>query len=244
MRVLGIDFETTGLDPKKDYILEVGGALFDCAEKKPLYTLQYYLHHENYPTITEEITKLTGITDSLCKEFKTDPFEFFQALEAFCIKHNVDFLCAHNARDFDKPFMLMHLQRMKIEAPKLKSLEWIDTRYDLPVEFESRKLKYLAADHGFISPFQHRAVFDTLTMMRILSEYDISEVVRLSREPWCTVKALVGYEDKEKAKEKKYLWEKCGTRTYPKAWVKRLRQCDLEAERTNCPFEVVVLDNS
>jgi len=244
MRLLGLDFETTGLDTNKDHITEMGLAIWDVPMKRPLVTLGMFFWNENYAPLTDEIIKLTGLTDGILQEFGTCPKKNLEWLEGFVSKHKIDYVVAHNGENFDKPFLYSCLTRLGVEAPTLRGLPWIDTRTDIPfpTEPDSRRLRHLALDCGFINPFEHRAVFDVLTMMKVLSHYDIQQVLACQKIPFKTVRAMVGYEDRQLAKEQRYSWEKLGDKTYPKCWVKRIKEDKLEAERKACKFPVVVIE--
>lgn len=236
MRILGIDFETTGLDTAKDRITEMGVALWDVPTQRPLMTVGTFLHDKTYPPQSEEIVRLTGITDELLAEFGTDPAQNLRWLDGFCTKHQVEYLVAHNGENFDKPLLMAELARHGVEAPCLRSLPWIDTRTDIPfaTEPDSRRLNHLALDCGFINPFAHRAVFDVLTMLRVLVHYPIQDVLAYQKIPFVVVRAMVGYEDREKAKKQRFSWEKIGEQVFPKQWVKKVKQNLLDQELASC----------
>ncbi len=99
-----------------------------------------------------------------------------------------------------------------------------------------RKLTYLAADHKIINPFSHRAVFDVMTMLMVLSEYDPGEVLRYSASPSITIQAKVSYEDRAKASSRGYRWE-----AETKRWVKTIKQFQLDKEQREAMFNVIVL---
>ena len=86
---------------------------------------------------------------------------------------------------------------------------WIDTCTDVPYppSVGSRTLRYLAADHLFINPFPHRAIFDVMTMLTVLSHYNVEEIAVLAKSPVIHVQAKVGYDEREKAKARGYMWE-------------------------------------
>lgn len=243
IRVLGFDAETTGLSPKEDRITEVGVALWDVENKQPLVTLGTFLYDESYPPLTAEITKLTGITDDMLKEFGVSPLTQWMWLEKFCDKHRVDYIVAHNGENFDRPFLYAELDRAGVSGSFLRSLPWVDTRNDIPfpTEPDSRKLKHLALDCGFINKFEHRAVFDVMTMLSVMSHYDFNEIVEYSQIPFITVRALVNYDNRELAKAQRFSWEKVGDRVYIKQWVKRIKENKFEEEKQKCGFEIVQL---
>lgn len=239
MRLLGLDFETTGLDTGNDRIIEVGAVLWETDTKKPLVTFNYFLQSDKF--IEPDASKVNGITDEMLLEFGESPYSVFEDLDEFCRKHDVKYLVAHNAENFDKPMLMAELARHgELYGDTLKSTPWIDTRTDIPFASEptSRKLIHLAADLGFVNPFAHRAVFDVLTMLRVLSNYDINAVLEYQRIPFVTMQALVTYDERELAKEQRFSWEKIGDKKYPKMWVKRIKQNLLELEKSKCKFQV------
>lgn len=236
MRLLGLDFETTGLDHQKDRITEMGACLWDVEMKRPLMTVGVFMHEEGFPSLSPEIVRLTGLTDDILREFGTAPKANFDWLESFVSKHKVDYVVAHNGENFDKPFLLAELARHCVDSAQLRILPWIDTRTDIPFpsEPDSRRLRHLALDCGFINPFEHRAVFDVLTMLKVLSHYPIEQVIEYQKIPWAVVRAVVSYDNRELAKKQRYSWEKVGDKNYPKWWVKKVKETQLQAEIEAC----------
>ncbi len=82
----------------------------------------------------------------------------------------------------------------------------------------------MAADHGFVSPFQHRALFDVLTMLRILGMYRIDEVVQLATSPSCTLVADAGYDDRKLLREHGFYWDGAS-----RSWRRQVKECQLAA---------------
>jgi len=215
MRLLGLDFETTGLDPKKDRIIELGAVLWEVegslieAKHRPLLCHDIFLYERNYPKLEPIITDLTGITQEMLEEFGRDPGEVLSQLNEMVKEYKVDYIVAHNGTSFDRPFLQAELARSPHVFAEIQTVPWIDTRTDLPFEKEpdSVKLKYLAADHGFINPFAHRAMFDVLTMLVVMSKYNMQEVVARSKVPNIKVKAMVSFSKKDIAKQRSYHWD-------------------------------------
>lgn len=238
MRLLGIDLETTGLDTANDRIIEVGAVLWDALLNKPIMTFGAFI--KSGKNISKEASDVNGITDEMVEEFGTSPLEMLMYLSSLAKTHKVDYLVAHNAENFDKPMLLAELKRHVTVPTHLATLPWIDTRTDIPFKSEpaSRKLNHLAADHGFINPFQHRALFDVLTMLRVLATYDIREVLAYQSIPFVTLQAVVSYDDRQLAKDARYSWEAIGDKRYPKMWVKRVKLNMLELEKSKVKFEV------
>lgn len=229
--LLGIDFETTGLDVKNDLIIEVGAVLWDTNIGAPVF-IQSDIVQNNVP-IPDEITKITGITGEMVQDYGLPPTDVFKKLWSLIKSSNA--VVAHNGTSFDKPMLQAQTKRLEwewIDKP------WIDTSIDVPYpeKTTTRKLVHLAAEHGFLNPFAHRAVFDVLTMLAVLKEYDLGQVVKLAGEPNITVKALVSYDDREQAKSRGYRWD-----AERKSWVKNLKQSQLVVETEKVPFKIVEL---
>ena len=116
---------------------------------------------------------------------------------------------------------------------------YIDTRTDLP-GVESKTLSYLAADHGFLNMFPHSALADVQTCIKIVSMYDIDQVVARAKEPTVILKAHVGFENNSLAKKRKFGWynDNAGT----KFWWKAVKQSDVQAETAHNEFDVSFMD--
>lgn len=201
----------------------------------------------SHPALEPEITEITGITNGMLKEFGK-PFEdIVVILEGICEMHRVEYIVAHNGSRFDQPMLYSELDRHKLAAKNLRDIPWIDTLKHLPFpkEPESKKLNHLALDAGFISPFKHRAVFDVLTMLRIMSHFDFEKVIALSKVPRIIVRAVVDYENRQIAKDHKFSWEKVGELSFPKFWVREIPETELENLRARmAPFKIGVLRNA
>jgi DNA polymerase-3 subunit epsilon len=233
MYLLGIDFETTGLDVKEARIIEFGLVLWDWKNQTPKTILGGLVWEKTREPLTEEIKTLTGLNDEM---FKTEHTFSPESCIGSVLKlsENCDFLIGHNANNFDKPLLEQECIRVNKKMPEKP---WLDTREDVqyPEHIQSRKLVHLAAEHGFVNPFSHRAVFDVLTMFKVLQNYDLDEIIRLSKEPTLTVVAQVNFNNKDAAKARKYAWD--GENKY---WYKKIKESLLEKEIKEANFKVVV----
>lgn len=245
-RILGLDLESNGLSTATDAITELGVCLWDVEQKKPLKILNELINQEGV-VISKEITELTGITKELLEEFGYSPVVVFDMLEALVKRHKPEYIIAHNAENFDKPMLFANMDRIDRNLwPEFRKIPWLDSRTDLPFEKEptSRSLNHLAMEHGYINFFKHRAITDVLTMLKLVGMYDFTKVVEMSKIPWITVRALVDYENRELAKAQRFSWEKIGDKTYPKMWVKKIKQNTLEreVEKTEGKFKIVQIE--
>lgn len=232
MLLCGVDFETNGLDLSNSLITEVGAVIWDTEHSAPVAILNKLVRHAEF-VLPPEIIKLTGITYELIQDYGEPPEKVFEELHSFIKSCN--YVVAHNGALFDKPMLEAEMKR---QGKELVKKPWIDTTTDVPFpeEMQTRKLVYLAAEHGFVNPFAHRALFDVLTMLKVLEKYKLADVCRLASEPTITIKAVVSYEDRDKAKARGFRWD-----GQNKQWIKSLKQSQLEKETVQTSFKVVQL---
>lgn len=227
MILLGVDVETTGLSPKDDSIIELGAVLYDTKYEAPVAMLSALIKPVIEKPLEPIITKITGITDEMLQEHGQNTENVADAFMELAEQAN--FMVAHNA-PFDKSFVdaLIDDVMGRGDLDELQDKHWIDTSVDLPIDKElcrHTNLLYLAAYHGIINPFSHRAVTDVLTMLQVLSKYDIDTVIGRSKSPafkiWCTP----GFHGKDAPKA-------AGFRYNPedKSWFKNVKEYDLDFE--------------
>lgn len=228
---LGIDFETTGLDVQNDLIIEVGAVLWDVQRRLPV--VQFGALIKTEVSISKDITSITGITNEDVAKFGI-PFER-AAIELEFMAKDASHLVAHNGTNFDMPLYFASLNRIGKATPRMP---WIDTSVDIdfPAHISTRKLSHLAAEHGFINPFQHRAVSDVLTMLKIASFYDFNQIESWSISPSVKLAARVSYDNRSQASARGYRWDAAA-----KSWVKTIKECQLKRETENSPFEFDVI---
>ena len=229
MKILGIDFETEGLLPEKHKITEVGMCLYDTDAKAPVRISGFLVKGG---LITAEIERITGITQAMLDAYGYEPATALKAIASFA--NQADYFLAHNAH-FDKSFL------SALDANLANSKPWVDSRTDLPAEAykkgKSASLRYLCADHGFLPPSSHRAVNDVLGMLQLLAMYDIDAVIKRSQIPNVEVRAVVDYSERLLAKERSYYWF-----SELKQWRKPLKLDEVEREKSEAPFSVVLCD--
>jgi DNA polymerase-3 subunit epsilon len=132
-----------------------------------------------------------------------------------------DFALAHNA-DFDRQwFGVGHLP--PVHLPWICSLSEIDWG-----ELPGRSLRDLALAHGIaVMPEVHRALPDCQLLSTVLSKRDdLEELIALALRPKATYRALVSFNDRERAKCKGFRWN-----PESKHWVKKLTVDEVERLR-------------
>lgn len=228
-KILFIDCETTGLNLIQDRILTFGMALWD---GKILFEKITYLHHDSYPQNSPEALAINGITRKMSEAFGEDPTDFYRELAIFIDKHEVKYLCAHNAHGFDIPMLINNADEFCASLRNFfKNMKVIDTRLDLPIP--GTKLQYMAAEHGFLNPFPHSALSDVRTMVKIFENYNVDEIIKRAESPLITISAKTTYAEKEKPKRAKFYWD-----TATQKWLKQIKLCDLDELKKTCDFEI------
>ena len=228
---MGLDVETTGLNSESCEIIELAYAVYDMRAKKPVFMRSDLILHEGLE-VPPEITEITGIRTEDCRGWGEMPSLVY--VEFLKYAQDMDFLVAHNA-PFDKAFVMKSMKEFGVEET-IGHIPWIDTITDVNWRTTgSRKLGYLAADHGFLNPFAHRALFDVITMMNLLCEYDVDEIVRRSKIPTKKVIANVGFQDKELAKERGFKWDAEG-----KVWWMNMKEDEIK--QTLFPFKTTLME--
>ena len=212
-----VDVETTGLNPNENGIIELGLLEFKFLDSSTsVISSMYSALQDPGEPITQEVTRLTGLDDAAVRGQSID----WNLVRQFW--ERADIVIAHNA-EFDRAFINTIREVADIKKHWACSVRHIDWRAK---KFGSLKLNYLAADHGFVNPFAHRALFDCATTYRLISPY-LAELVSASREPEIEISAVGSpFESKDILKANGYRWD-----SERRVWRKRVLPARLEAER-------------
>lgn len=169
-RLAVIDFETTGLSPETDRILEVGIACFEAGE---LTSLKHWLVNPEMP-IPEPARAVHGIGDAEVADAPT----FVQIAVELTQLLRGHIPVAYNA-SFDRAFFHAELERAglstsggeDVPAACSSEVEWLDPLVwvrELYRDDKSRKLTDIAARLGIALERAHRAASDAETTGRVL----------------------------------------------------------------------------
>lgn len=153
-----VDVETTGLDIKKDKIIELGMVKVKFSPSTGQVTSisdPISMYEDPQDVISEKITKITGITNEMVANQVIDEnvVNNYMANDPLIIAHNANF----DRKFFDRRFPSLSNLRW---ACSLKGINWD--------EFESAKLRYLLIEHGYFYQ-AHRASIDCLATAFLLS---------------------------------------------------------------------------
>ena len=210
-----VDVETTGLDPAKDEIIELGIVKFSYSpdgEVNGVIDSIGQLRQPSFP-IPELATSITGITNEMVVDHQIDEAEINQLVD------DADLVIAHNAA-FDRRFLerLIPLFMIKPWACSMSEVDWVANGY------EGTKLAYLAAEAGFFFD-RHRAENDCLAAIELLSrtlpngnETGLSAMLRNARKAtWRIWAEGAPFECKDALKARGYRWNS-DDNSQPRAW--------------------------
>jgi DNA polymerase III epsilon subunit-like protein len=154
-----LDTETTGLNARKDEIIEIGviAFTFDATGNIGDVTGVYGGLQQPSISIPSDITRLTGITDEIVAGQSIDIAALRELIEP------ADLVIAHNA-GFDRPFCeaFSHLFSGKAWACSNSEIDWSSRGY------EGTKLGYLIGQAGYFHD-GHRAVDDCFALLEVLA---------------------------------------------------------------------------
>lgn len=226
MLLMGIDLETTAVEPQNGFIIEFGIALWDTIRSQFVRMSSSLIKPpEGYTGNTEiplDIQYLTGITglDHATSWVHAKSVIYGCASIA-------DYIVAHNA-SFEREWL--DYFGCTLDKP------WIDTMTDLPYSPTKGHgpLTTICQSHGIHNIQPHRALPDTIAMMQLLARYEINSVIELAKMPMVTLEARcpntcgkLPYDLKDKAKALGYKW----SRYIPDAWAIQVKQCFVQDEQ-------------
>jgi DNA polymerase-3 subunit epsilon len=215
-KILILDTETTGLDPKKDSIIEVAAILVDLNHKR----IECQRSGLIYALTNQDSEKITGISQLMLDGVKSafdDPFNSIKimAKQSLCV-------IAHNA-EFDKGFV--EAKGIVLSGINNLPLEWIcsyrDFNYD--IQTENKKLSTLAEAYSVDSGGAHRALSDVTMLAHILFkvpniEEQIFCAIESKKKPEIKIISLAPFDQKEEVKKSGFRWN-----PIDKTWWKNIR---------------------
>jgi len=176
MRTLIYDFETSGLNPYHEDVIEIG---CKCIETGEFY--QCYVKPLSRLAISDDITKITGITNDILKKDGLSSTTAYKQFMDF-IKDNYDvdndiMLIAHNGTLFDDIFlkrMYRYLQEKDITIydDMMNKIQLVDSlmvaRLLYPRRY-SHSMKNMCKMFNVINKAAHRAMGDVDALIEVWS---------------------------------------------------------------------------
>ena len=230
-----LDVETTGLDPAKDEVIELGMVKFEFASDGRIFGILGSFDQLRQPSIPipADIIRLTGISDAdvAGQAIDGDQVAEFVAKAAVIIAHNAG---------FDRKFCerAWPLFEQKAWACSANQVDWRAEGY------EGSRLGYLLAGCGFFHD-AHRADTDCAALIEVLSrplpvsgELALKRLLDTARHATARVWAVNSpFDLKDVLKSRGYRWND-GTDARPKSWWIDVPEDQLEAEKAFLRKEV------
>lgn len=211
MFLLGLDYETTGLEHDTDRVIEVGAVVWDIKARAPVHFHSEFVLGENWPIPTDEAKEVTGIEPDWVRKFHIPEQAALSRIEGLAKECN--FAVAHNA-EMEMGFTRNWINRQpNVNGfSSLLKIPWIDTMIHLPFgpRIKVKDLVSLCSHHGFFNPHPHRALWDTWAMMKMLDIYadKFDEIVANSQAPRAKVWSRgITFNTKDLPKSLGYYWD-------------------------------------
>lgn len=211
---LMVDVETTGLQFAKHEIIELAMVPFKYTVDGRIVEIgeAFEGFHQPAVPISEEITRLTGITNAMVAGARLD----VAAVAAFAA--SADLVIAHNA-GFDRPF-LERLSEVFVKKPWACSMSQVAWAAE---GFEGTKLSYLLNKCGYFHD-GHRAANDCLATLCVLNSAvpsggtALAQLLGRARKPtWRIWAENSPFDLKHILKDRGYRWNG-DSNPNPRAW--------------------------
>ncbi|MEM9566999.1 MAG: 3'-5' exonuclease [Cyanobacteria bacterium P01_E01_bin.34] len=224
MNVLIIDTETTGLDPQRDRVIELGAILYSIDHNSTLHQLSVLL-----PTDCNPQEKLNGISAAASQAISNPLLHQSLAIFGQMVAES-DYAIAHNA-DFDRQwFNGQHLPQLTKDN---QPLPWLCTMSDFRWPLAAKQgcsLVNLALDYGIGVNAAHRALTDCQLIAMLFDRVtNLPALVALASQPKYLYRANVSYDNRSLAKEAGFRWN-----SKAKIWSRKLGEQEIDA----LPFSV------
>ena len=203
-RAVYLDLETTGLNSDLHEIIEIGMVPFTYGPDGQIHSIEkpFSKFREPSEPISEEITKITNITNEMVQGKTIDPNEVFDFVR------QAGLIIAHNA-SFDRVF-LEKFSPDFAEKPWACSMSQILWKEE---GFDGTRLSHIAAGLGFFYD-AHRAVEDCHAGIEVLSntlpisrELAMSKLLSAARQDTKRIWAVnAPYDFKDILKSRGYRW--------------------------------------
>jgi len=236
MIILGLDLETSGFSRDKDAVVEVGCAMYDTDLKTIVYMYSEFVMDTlspkwDNPNMWETPMKICHISESMVMQFGVKGE--YVAQDVASLITTADVVLAANGNAFDHPVLDNFFKRYDVP---LVDKRWLDLQkdYPFPPNCTHTNMLYLCAYHGFLNPFPHRALFDTVAMLKIAARYDIEVVLKIATSPTIQLIARVTYDNRNLASTRGFRWDGDN-----RIWHKEVKECMLnEEEIAAYPFKI------
>ena len=164
VRYIIYDFETSGLNPYNDDIIEIGAI--------DNYGNSFNVLLNTKKTLSTKITQITGITNDLLEKKGVDPKDGINQFYEFI--HNLSlgnklFLIAHNNDAFDKLFLNFTFGKYGLDLPQIYFIDSYRMSQLLLPELNYFSLKSLSKYFNIHLEQDHRALSDCVMLKEVFN---------------------------------------------------------------------------
>jgi DNA polymerase-3 subunit alpha (Gram-positive type) len=162
-RTIWFDFETTGLNPYHEKIIEISakdskGVVYDTLLKIDT-------------PLSAEITKITGITNEMLetqgKPYNEAITEFYKYITSDTTNERI-FMIAHNGDAFDRIFLKTQLKKLQLQLPtKVNFIDSIFVSKLLYPKINSHSMLSLGRYFSVVNESAHRAAGDVNALCKL-----------------------------------------------------------------------------
>jgi DNA polymerase-3 subunit epsilon len=196
-RILILDTESTGLDPKQDQVIEVAAIVYDLAHRTPVDSFASLMFSNS-----NAAEQFNHIPAALLLEAPPPEIVWLQILK---MAKRSDVIVAHRV-EFDKSFSPPDLQAIK---------PWCCSKFDIAWPGEKRlgeHLVHLALAHKVGVLDAHRAMTDCDILARLFTRAaemgaDLQTMLRRGLRPKNLFYSLAPFEEKDVVKEHGFAWD-------------------------------------
>jgi DNA polymerase-3 subunit epsilon len=221
--ILILDTETTGLSPADSVCIEVGAILFNVPQKAVVAQLSFVLPCLINPV--ENINHIPAAITTLGPGPEAGLSLFMQLVE------QSDAIIAHNV-DFDRQWFGQG-NLPPIDKPWICTMSDVSWPKHLGIKNRPSVIS-LALAHGVPVWAAHRALTDCIYLAQIFERCDdLDALLQNAQQPRLLYQALVGYDDRQLAKDAGFSWNNDGGKT----WTRKLT----EVEAGELPFATRII---
>jgi len=162
-----LDFETTGLNPESDEIIEYAIRKYEDDTNTNRFV------KPNFMEISEKITEITGITQDMVNENGITQKEACEDIERFLIHNNMKYVIAHNGHRFDYLFLKNLFNRNNKIIPDIKYVDSIHI-FKSMIKLDSYSQKSLCERYEIVQENAHRAIGDVTDLRNLCYKAGVS----------------------------------------------------------------------
>ena len=164
-----LDFETTGLNPEMDEIIEYAIKKYEDDTNINNFV------KPNFMDISEKITEITSITPEIVEEQGITQQEACDDIEKFLINNNMKYVIAHNGHRFDYLFLKNLFKRNNKVMPNINYVDSIDIFKDM-IKVDSYSQKSLCEKYNIVQENAHRAIGDVIDLSNLCFKTGVSVI--------------------------------------------------------------------